>query len=39
MRSDFKFFGHPLPLRDDAAFGVAEVCRDFSVTFPGGKPS
>jgi len=39
MRPDFKFFDYPLPLRDDAAFRVAQVCRDFPVTFPGGKPS
>jgi len=39
MRPDFKFFDYPLPLRDDAAFGVAEICRDLPVCFPGGKPS
>jgi hypothetical protein len=34
MRPDFKFFDYPLPLRDDAAFGVAEGCGDFPVCFP-----
>jgi hypothetical protein len=39
IRPDLKFFGYPLPLCDDAVFRVAEICRDFPVCFPGGKPS